>query len=205
MANSPDIDIDFADRKIAIAALDCVPAMVLRDGKRSAHPSGAYFQDIPVDPFTNLAALDYKDADDAGYFKVDLLNQSVYREVRDEDHLVELLNTDPEWSLLEEQAYVEQLPHIHAHFDVVQSIKPTSINDLAIVLALIRPGKRHLVGRPRDEIEKEIWEKVEGEYAFKHAHAVSYGALIVVQMNLLTAKLLAELDSESSSEWNILD
>lgn len=203
MAGSPDIDIDFADRRKAMAILPCVPAMVLRDEKRTAHPSGVYFQDITVDPFTNLASLDFKTADQVGYFQFDLLNQSVYQEVRDEDHLVSLLNTDPEWSLLEERSYVEQLPQINKHFDVVQSIKPTSILDLAIVLALIRPGKRHLMGRPRALIEQEVWKQDGDDYAFKKAHAISYGALIVVQMNILTARLLAEMENEGS--WNILD
>lgn len=206
MAGSPDIDIDFADRSKAINVLGCVSAMVLKDGKRLAHPSGVYLQDVPVDPFTGLAAFDYKSAEQHGYFKIDLLNQSVYQGVRDEDHLVELLNTEPEWSFLEEPNFVEQLPHIHNHFDVVQAIKPTSINDLAVVLALIRPGKRQLVGRPRAYIDREIWVQTEGEYSFKKAHAVSYGALIVVQMNLLVAKMLAELETEQPKEgWSILD
>lgn len=210
MAGSPDIDIDFADRQTAIGvmlAVGCTNAMVLKDGKRTAHPSGVYLQDVPVDPFTNMAALDYKEAERHGYFKIDLLNQSVYQGVRDEDHLVELLNAEPEWSFLEESNFVEQLPHIHSHFDVVQAIRPKSINDLAVVLALIRPGKRQLLGRSRAEIDKQIWVQTEGEYSFKKAHAVSYGALIVVQMNLLVAKMLAELEAEAqpSEGWSILD
>ena len=208
MAGSPDIDIDFADRQTAIGAMlavGCTNAMVLKDGKRTAHPSGVYLQDVPVDPFTNMASLDYKEAERHGYFKIDLLNQSVYQAVRDEEHLVELLNAEPEWSFLEESNFVEQLPHIHNHFDVVRAIKPKSIHDLAVVLALIRPGKRHLVGRPRDEIEREIWAKGNDEdgYVFRKAHAVAYAALIVVQMNLLIAQLLQELDlSDDLVRWS---
>ena len=187
-----DVDIDFADRHKALAALGAVPAMIARDGKKVAHPSGVYLQNAPVDPFTKLCSLDYKDADQLGYFKIDFLNQSVYSEVRDEAHLGELLNSEPEWELLEEEFFVNQLPHVHGHFSIVETIKPKSIDDLAVILALIRPGKRHLIGRDRSEIDREVWVQDSDSYTFKRAHAISYSALVVVKMNLLTAKLLAD-------------
>lgn len=191
MSGSPDIDIDFADRNLAMAALFTVPAMIERDGRRQAHPSGVYFQNAPVDPFTRLCALDYKIAENHGYFKIDLLNQSVYQQVRDEEHLVELLNSEPLWELLDEHALVEQLPHVHNHYNTVQTIGPKSIEDLAVVLALVRPGKKHLIGQPRSVIDAEIWEKGADGYVFKKAHAVAYAALVVVAMNLLCEKMLS--------------
>lgn len=192
MSGSPDIDIDFADRLLAAAALGTIPAMIERDGKKTAHPSGIYFQNAPLDPFTRLCALDYKQADQLGYFKVDFLNQSIYQQVRDEDHLVELLNSEPLWELLDERGMVEQLPHVQNHYDTVQSIRPTSIVDLAVVLALIRPGKKHLVGQPREIIDKQVWNIESEGYSFKRSHAIAYSALIVVAMNLLCEKLLSE-------------
>jgi hypothetical protein len=191
MSGSPDIDIDFADRQVAMTVVSAIPAMIERDGKRTAHPSGAYFQDVPVDPFTGLCSLDYKVADQHGYFKIDFLNQSVYQEIRDEDHLVDLLNSSPPWELLNERALIEQLPHIHKHYEVVQAISPTSITDLAVVLALVRPGKRYLLGKPRSVIDAEIWKPAEDGYVFKKAHAIAYAALVVVAMNLLCEKLLS--------------
>lgn len=192
MTHIPDIDIDFANRVEAMSAIFTVPAMISRDGKKTAHPSGVYVQQAPVDPFTNLCALDYKEAEALGYFKIDFLNQSVYNEVRDEDHLVTLLGVDPPWELLDEPAMVEQLPHIHNHYDVVQSIKPTSISDLAVVLALVRPGKKHLIGQSRAMIDAEIWKPGDEGYVFRKAHAVAYAALVVVAMNLLCERLLSE-------------
>lgn len=194
MSKLPDIDIDFADNKAAMAAIGAVPAMVLKDGKRTGHPSGAYMQDIPIDPVTNLAAFDYKEAEHHGFSKIDLLNQSIYRDVRDEAHLIDLMTSEPPWDLLDEEFFVEQLAHVGKHFGVVQAISPRSVEDLAIVLALIRPAKRHLIGKPMDEIRQEIWLQHEGDeagYAFKKAHAISYASLIVVQMNLISEKLLA--------------
>jgi len=64
------------------------------------------------------------------------------------------------------------------------------VEQLAAVLAMIRPAKRHLIGKTWTEIMKEVWTKPEGdEYYFKKAHAVSYAMAVVVHMNLLCEKL----------------
>lgn len=56
-----------------------------------------------------------------------------------------------------------------------------------MLLALIRPGKRHLVSKVEregwDSVKDEIWVKTEDEYSFKKSHAVAYAHAIVVQMN----------------------
>jgi hypothetical protein len=61
---------------------------------------------------------------------------------------------------------------------------PTSIEQLAMILAMIRPGKRYLVGNTWEVIEKEVWEKTD-EYFFKKSHAVGYAVAIIVQLNLI--------------------
>ena len=66
--------------------------------------------------------------------------------------------------------------------------KPTSVEQLAMILAIIRPGKKYLVGKSWDEIAKEVWEKPTEGYYFKHSHAVAYAVAIVVQMNLICEK-----------------
>ena len=66
---------------------------------------------------------------------------------------------------------------------------PESVNSiprLAMFLAVIRPGKKHLIGLPWSEVSKTIWEKEEGTYSFKKSHAVAYAHLVVVHMNLLS-------------------
>ncbi len=187
----PDIDIDFADRKEIMSFLPVVPAMILRDGKPSAHPSGVYLQDAPVDPFTGLASLDTHVMEDRGFFKLDFLNQTVYREIRDEQHLDTLLAMEPLWELLDEPAMVEQLPHVYNHYDVLQEIQPRSIDDLSVVLALVRPGKKHLRGRSRAEIDAEIWTKDEAnQFIFKRAHAISYATLVMIKLNLIVEEML---------------
>jgi hypothetical protein len=183
----PDIDIDFFDRSKALDVLEHRVAMRDNKGTKVKHNTGVYFQEIPHDPFTNLATIDYETAEDRGYFKIDLLNVSLYDGVRDEAHLSRLLEQEPLWDLLEHREIVERLFHIADHYTLVRRLKPTSIEQLAAVLAIIRPAKRYLEYSSWDEILPEVWIKpTTGDlYFFKKSHAVAYACAIVVQLNLI--------------------
>lgn len=199
-----DIDIDFGDRDKALEGLHHVDAMMVnKNDQISRHQSGVYFQDAPVNPVNGLCSFDYKLAQAIGYFKIDFLNQSIYKQVRDEAHLDDLMNTDPPWELLGERMLVEQLAHIKGHFEIVDAMKPQSIEELAQVLAIIRPGKRYLLGATKERIAREIWRPVavdeDGgvDYTFKKAHAIAYAALVVVQFNLIVEQLANDHDGIS--------
>jgi hypothetical protein len=180
-----DIDIDFPEPQRVIDSLRCVQARE-RNGRR--HQSGLYFQDIPVNPLDGLAVWDHKTAAKKGYFKVDCLSNSIYEGVRDEAHLVALATREPPWEKFQDVATVRKMKQINnpKTLPVLQQIKPHSIEDLAVCLAVIRPAKRHLIGKPRDEIDQEIWipSKTE-EHAFKRSHAIAYATSLVVQLNLM--------------------
>ena len=185
-----DIDIDFPDRKTVLDIIRHIPAR-LEDGKK--HNTGVYCHGIPYNPLTDTASLDYKSAEERGYFKIDFLNVNAYNGVKDETHLVQLLNTEPLWDLLYEKDICDQLFHINGYHSLLAELKPTSILDLAMVLAMIRPGKKHLIPICKEQgfhaIQDEIWTKTEDSYFFKKAHAVSYASVIVVQMNLICEQL----------------
>ena len=70
----PDIDIDFADRNIVLNKLKHRVAK-LDTGKK--HNTGVYFTEVPHNPLDNVSTLDYKQAEDRGYFKIDFLNVKV--------------------------------------------------------------------------------------------------------------------------------
>ena len=182
-----DIDIDFADREQALAVLETVPASIMRDGKLIKHNTGVYATEIPMDPFTGYASIEYNDAEDRGYMKLDFLNVNLYKQVKDEAHLVSLMR-EPDWAKLYDKTICDQLMHVNGHYDLLlQMPEPVdSIPRLAMFLAIIRPAKRHLAGKTWKEVAMTVWDKVEGEgYAFKRAHAVSYSQLVVVNLNLL--------------------
>jgi hypothetical protein len=150
------------------------------------HATGIHVTQIPYDPANDMAAIDYSDAEQRGYFKLDLLNVHVYNQVRDELHLVELMR-DPNWDNLKNKEFVEKLIHLGNHYQSLQKMPEpvNSIPRLAMFLALIRPAKKHLIGKLWSEISKTVWDKADDGYQFKKAHAISYATLVGVHMNLL--------------------
>lgn len=177
-----DVDIDMANRDDFLKLVNCTPASIEKDGKFTKHNTGVYFQNIDTFPLEGYSAIDHKQAEDDGWFKVDILNNHVYQGIRDEAHLDQLVATEPMWELLQHKEVVEELFHINKHYDIIKQHQPTSIEQLAMILAMIRPGKRYLVGKSWEEIEKEVWVKTD-EYFFKHSHAIGYALAIAVQLN----------------------
>jgi len=183
----PDIDIDFADRTHALSILKHVDATIDTFKK---HNTGIYCTSIPYNPVTGMSTLAYKEAEDRGYFKIDFLNVSVYEGVKNREHLTILMETEPLWELLLEDDFVNKLFHVNGHGSILRQMKPTTIEQLASVLAMIRPAKRHLIGKDWNTVMSEIWVRPENdEYFFKKAHAIAYAHVIVVQMNLICEQL----------------
>lgn len=186
----PDIDIDFLNRNNVLDIIKHIPAS-LEDGRK--HNTGVYCQPIPINPLTGQSSIDYKTAEDRGYFKIDFLNVSAYEGVRDEGHLIKLLNTEPVWELLGEKTVCDQLFHVNGYHTLLAELKPASIEELAMVLALIRPGKKHLIPICKEQgfeaIKNDIWAKTDDVYFFKKSHSISYASVIVVQMNLIVENL----------------
>jgi DNA polymerase III alpha subunit len=183
----PDIDIDFADRDHALKFIKHIPAAIKdTNGTFKKHNTGVYCTPIPYNPVNNLSNIDYKEAEERGYFKLDFLNVSIYKDVRDEEHLKTLMETEPLWDLLEQDDFSSLLFHVNGHGSILRQMKPKSILQLAAVLAMIRPAKRNLIGMDWTTVMTTIWTKPEdGEYYFKKAHAVAYAMAVVVQMNLI--------------------
>lgn len=182
-----DIDIDFGNRDEAIRLLNVTPAGIIRDGKLIKHNTGVYPTDVPVDPFTGVASIDYKAAEDRGYAKLDFLNVSLYTQIKSEQHLDELMAREPDWAQLYDPEFCAKLIHIGNHYETLVKMPEavTSIPRMAMFLAIIRPGKRHLIGQKWADVAKTIWDANEEGYVFKKAHAVAYAHLVCVHMNLI--------------------
>jgi len=182
----PDIDIDFANRKKALEKFKHVAASIEENGNFKKHNTGVYCTSIPYNPITGSSTIDYKLAEKRGYFKLDFLNVSVYEGVISKQHLNSLMQMEPLWDLLEQDEFTDMLFHVNGHGDILRKMKPRSIEQLAAVLAMIRPAKRHLIGKDWNDVNSEVWLKPEGdEYYFKKAHAIAYAHVVVVQMNLI--------------------
>lgn len=188
MKFTSDIDIDVGDRDKALQFIKHIPATIVKDGKFTKHNSGVYFTQIPIDPLTGRASIDYNKSEELGYIKVDVLNVGLYQQVKSEQHLEKLMNTEPSWEFLYNKEFCERLIHIGGHYDtLIKMPEPVnSIPRLAMFLAIIRPAKRHLIGKTWKEVAETIWDKPEdNSYYFKKSHAIAYANLVAVNINLI--------------------
>jgi len=189
----PDMDIDFADRTSALKVFKNVTAAISDNGTFKKHNTGIYCTAIPYNPITGISTIEYKQAEERGYFKLDFLNVSVYEGVKDRTHLLKLMETEPLWDLLEQDDFTQLLFHVNGHGSILRQSKPKSIEQLAAVLAMIRPAKRYLIGKDWTTVMNEVWTKPENnEYYFKKAHAIAYAHVVVVQMNLICESISYE-------------
>jgi hypothetical protein len=184
---SADIDIDLPDREQVLTLIPHVRAAIRRDGQVRRHNSGVYVTGIPYDPVNDCAALDYQEAEHRGYFKIDLLNQTVYQLVRDPEHLESALAQEPPWSRLwQDPDWTSQLVHVGGYSALLAGMKPDTIPRMAAFISIIRPGKAHLQGRPWTEVFESVWDgDASRGFVFKKSHAVSYARLVSLHMVLL--------------------
>jgi hypothetical protein len=185
-----DIDIDFLDRDQALNLFKHIRASRIDDNKLVKHNTGVYLHEVPVHAVENLCAVPYEEAEEKKYFKIDFLNVGIYKGVRNEEHLVYLMNQEPLWDLLQDEEFIQNLFHVNGHGSILKQTKPQSVEQLAAVLAMIRPAKRYLIGKDWNEINSEVWAKpVNDEYFFKKSHATAYAMAVVIQMNLICEQI----------------
>ena len=184
---SADIDIDFADRDQLLKLIQAVPARQMHQGQVRRHNSGVYVTDIPCDPVNACAAMDYEQAEQLGYFKIDLLNMSVYQLIKSTEHYQEMVNKEPPWTRLwTDPEWAKQLAHIGNYTELLKTMKPDSIPRMAAFISIIRPGKAHLQNLPWDQVFELVWDGDDSRgFVFKKSHAISYAALVALHMNLL--------------------
>jgi hypothetical protein len=184
---SADIDIDFADRESILKLIQYTPARQLHQGQVRRHNSGVYVTDIPYDPIHKCAALDYEEAEQRGYFKIDLLNMSVYQLVKDPTHYQEMLAATPPWDRLwQDTEWARQLVHVGNYTDLLKNMRPSTVPQMAAFISIIRPGKSHLQNQPWADVFAGVWDGDDSQgYTFKKSHSLSYAMLVVLHMNLL--------------------
>ena len=184
---SADIDLDLADREQLIKLIDAIPARQSHQGRVRRHNSGVYVTDIPYDPINECAAIDYEQAEQLGYFKIDLLNMSVYQLIKTPKHYEEMAAKEPPWERLwTDSEWAKQLVHVGNYTDLLASMRPDSIPRMAAFISIIRPGKAHLQNKPWAEVFESVWDGNDSKgFVFKHAHAIGYAALVALHMNLL--------------------
>jgi hypothetical protein len=90
------------------------------NGKLKQHPVGYYFQDIPVDPLTGLAAIPYGETEEFGYYKIDMLTVHLLKSFDSKAEMRRLQKIEPNWDLLLDEEVVKTLFHLGKHHKVLQ-------------------------------------------------------------------------------------
>lgn len=188
-----DIDIDLGDRDRAAGLFPkAIVGSQLHEGRMTPHKNGLYFQRIPVDEVSGLAAFPYKEAEERGYFKVDLLHNRIYDNLTSEEELDELLAEPVDWDwFLDDRFYEHNLWHLGRWGWLVRKYPPKSVQDLAVLMAIIRPGKAYLYKEERswDDIRARVWVREPDGYLFKKSHGIAYALVATLHAKLIARGL----------------
>lgn len=191
--NIADLDVDTSSttREDILNKLKHIPASKINSMGVFPHNVGVYFCDIPTDKITGLASIDYKNAEeDYGFFKIDLLHNTIYDKFSTRKEVEDSINKEPNWNLLKNPLIVKELPHINNYSEMILGLPDiTSVEELAMFIALIRPGKKYLIDDVKKNgwksIEDKIWIKEDNGFQFKKSHSIAYALSIVSCMNSL--------------------
>ncbi len=186
-----DLKTDFDPLEIFKGA---TRASMVKNQDLVKHNVGVYFQTIPVDAMTGLAAIPYKDAERLNYFKIDFLHLSLLDYFESKEEIKILLNKDPDWKLLQNPEVVKKLFQVHNHFDLLQQVQPNDVETLADVIAMLRPRKRGLLKnylRDRKKVRPFLYRQDdEDKSSFKKGHAIAYSLNVVLQLHLIKAGIM---------------
>lgn len=185
-----DIDIDFqTDFEPTTLFPSAVHASMIKQEAFTQHPCGIYLQHMGKDQITNLAAIPYDEALEKGFYKLDCLHLSLLNEFKSKTEIRDFLSKEPNWSMLQRPEIVSQLFQIHKQSKLLARVKPTSVQSLADCLALMRPGRSHLIDKyiaSPDDVRDQLYVRDDSTgYYFKKSHAISYALTIILQLHSL--------------------
>ena len=189
-----DVDIDTPPNLDPLKLFpNWIKASIVKNEKLGPHPCGVFPQAIAKDLVTGLSAIPFENAEELGYFKLDFLHLTTYRHFQSREEIEELLKIEPNWDLLLDERNVEKLFQVGKHADLLKKLRPRSIEEVADVLALIRPGKQELLPfyiAEREACRVLLYMKDDSGFSFKKSHSISYSMVIVLQLHLLEAGIL---------------
>jgi len=188
-----DIDIDTVPSFNPLSIFPWVRSSVVRDQTLTPHPCGFHPQFIPKDFQTGLSAIPYDKAEDLGFMKLDFLHLHVYEHFNSRREIEQLLEVEPDWGILLLPEKQTKLFQLAKHGEILNAIRPKNIEELADVLALIRPGKSQYVKLYKSQKENTrriLYAKGEDGFSFKRSHAIAYAMVIVLQLHLMGAGII---------------
>lgn len=203
-----DLDLDIPSTQSENIRNGLVRGSVLNErGEFQPHPAGVYFyKSIPS--YEGMAVLDYKIMEEKEYQKIDILNNTYLDDITADElaEFVEMIdNDDIDWKALWEYDEPYQLSKYPG---ILREFKVESVMDIAIVMAIIRPGALQnyekmktyihtdkLLNSKTEESKQILKEtygipvfaeqfkklgKDDGKYRYKKPHAVGYSYVLLI-------------------------
>ena len=203
-----DLDLDIPSNQSDNIRSGLIRGCVVNNrGELQPHPAGVYFyKSIPS--YDKLSILDYKEMEEKTYQKIDILNNTHLDDIT-ADELSEYItiidNNEIDWESLwefEEPYQLAKYPGILREFAVI------SVMDVAIVMALIRPGALQnydkmkafmhtdkILNKKSDELREILKEtygipvfseqfkkmgKNDGKFRYKKPHSIGYTYVLLI-------------------------
>jgi hypothetical protein len=217
MVKLSDLDLDIPSLESNNIKKNLIRGCVINDrGDRQPHPAGVYFYKT-VPSFNGVAVLDYKTMEKCEYQKIDILNNTYLDGItsQDLDIFVKLIDENNiDWHQLWNYEFPYQLtkyPFILREFEV------SSVLDIAIVIAIIRPGALHNYDKMKNYIhtdkllknksenDRKILDETygipvfdeqfkllginDGKYRYKKPHSIGYAYILLIDFLKKTTKL----------------
>lgn len=198
MSDLPDVDVEVLHREEAIKLFPEAVVASQQAGEKLVRHVGIYFQDIPKNPLNGLASLPFRIAEEQGFHKIDILSCPYpYEGIQSMDELRALLDSPIDWDWFLDEGFVSSLFQLNGYADVVSHYAPQSIEDLAALVAIIRPQKQHLIGQSWEVVRAKIWEREpdSDRRGFKKSHAVAYALVLGIDARRKAATYFDEQSS----------
>ncbi len=203
-----DLDIDIPSKESSNIKLNLLKSSILNDkGDIQPHPAGVYFyKSIPA--FNGLAVLDYKSMEALKYQKIDILNNTFLDDLTQKEfieYISVIENGGIDWKKLWKYDEPYQLGKYPG---ILREFKVCSVLDVAMVLAIIRPGSlknydklkmfmhTDKILNKRSNVDKKILEETygipvfdeqfkklgidDGKYRYKKPHSIGYAFVLLI-------------------------
>ena len=203
-----DLDLDIPSTQSDQIKNGLIRGSILNDrGDTQPHPAGVYFyKSIPS--FDGLSIIDYKSMEEKEYQKIDILNNTYLDGINSDElnQFVSIIESGGiDWKSLWEY---EEPYQLSKYPGILREFKVSSVMDIAIVIALIRPGSVQnydkmkkfihtdaLLKNKSEEIQEILKEtygipvfdeqfkklgKDDGKYRYKKPHSVGYSYVLLI-------------------------
>jgi len=203
-----DLDLDIPSSKSETIRSGLIKASILTEkGTHQNHPAGIYMY-AAVPSFEGVAIVDYKEMEQLEYQKIDILNNTYLDDISNKEMIkfVGLIEyEDIDWKEL--WRYTEPY-QLGKYPGILREFKVASVMDLAIILALIRPGSvanydkmkayihtDTILNKKSEKAQKILKETYgipifneqfkllgidDGKYRYKKPHSIGYAYVLLI-------------------------